>query len=70
MGLSWQHLLILLLIVLLVFGTKRLSSFGSDMGKAIRGFKKAMSEEGEPEKLEADAKSDASAKDASKQRSE
>lgn len=70
MGLSWQHLLILLLIVLLVFGTKRLSSFGSDMGKAIRGFKKAVNEDAEPDKLEADAKADATAKDAAKQRGE
>lgn len=59
MGLSWQHLLILLVIVLLIFGTKRLTSAGSDIGKAIRGFKKAMNEDAP--KLEADpeAKPDA-----------
>jgi sec-independent protein translocase protein TatA len=37
----WQ-LAIVLLIVLLIFGTKRLKSIGSDLGGAIKGFKKAM----------------------------
>jgi len=40
----WQ-LLILLLIVVLVFGTKRLRSLGTDLGGAIRGFRKGMEEE-------------------------
>ena len=40
----WQ-LLILLLIVVLVFGTKRLRSLGSDLGGAIKGFRKGMEEE-------------------------
>ena len=39
-----RHLLIILLIVLLVFGGKKLKSLGSDLGGAFRGFKKAMSE--------------------------
>ena len=39
----WQ-LLILLLIVVLVFGTKRLRSLGTDLGGAIRGFRKGMEE--------------------------
>lgn len=37
----WQ-LLIILVIVLLLFGTKRLKSLGGDLGGAIKGFKKAM----------------------------
>jgi sec-independent protein translocase protein TatA len=39
-----KHLLIILVIVLLVFGTKKLKSIGSDLGGAFRGFKKAMNE--------------------------
>jgi sec-independent protein translocase protein TatA len=39
-----KHLLIILLIVLLVFGGKKLRTLGSDLGSAFRGFKKAMSD--------------------------
>jgi sec-independent protein translocase protein TatA len=41
-GISLPQLLIILAIVLLVFGTKRMKSIGSDLGGAIRGFRKAM----------------------------
>ena len=40
----WQ-LLIILAIVLLLFGTKRLRNLGGDLGGAIKGFKKAVSDE-------------------------
>ncbi|HET9485302.1 MAG TPA: Sec-independent protein translocase subunit TatA [Xanthomonadales bacterium] len=50
---SIWHWLIVLVIIVLVFGTKKLPSLGSDLGKAIRGFKKGMTDE-EREKLEAD----------------
>lgn len=40
----WQ-LLILLVIVVLLFGTKRLRSLGSDLGNAVKGFKKSMGDE-------------------------
>lgn len=39
-----KHLLLILLIVLLVFGGKKLKTLGSDLGSAFRGFKKAMSD--------------------------
>jgi sec-independent protein translocase protein TatA len=39
-----KHLLLILLIVLLVFGGKKIKSLGSDLGSAFRGFKKAMNE--------------------------
>jgi sec-independent protein translocase protein TatA len=39
-----KHLLVILLIVLLIFGGKKLKSLGSDLGSAFRGFKKAMSD--------------------------
>jgi len=44
MGISWQQLLIILLIALVLFGTKKLRSVGTDLGAAVRGFKKAMNE--------------------------
>ena len=37
-----RHLLLILLIVLLVFGTKKLRTIGSDLGGAVRGFKESM----------------------------
>ena len=42
-GLSPGHLLVILLIVVLVFGTKKLRNLGSDLGGAIKGFKEGMS---------------------------
>ncbi len=41
---SPRHLLIILLVVLVVFGTKKLRNIGSDLGAAVRGFKKGMSD--------------------------
>jgi sec-independent protein translocase protein TatA len=43
-GISIWQLLIILVIVLLLFGTKRLKGIGSDLGNAIKGFRSAMSE--------------------------
>ena len=43
-GISLWQLLIILLIVVLIFGTKRLKSIGSDLGGAVKGFRKAMGE--------------------------
>lgn len=44
-GISIWQLLIILAIVLLLFGTKRLKNLGGDLGGAIKGFKKAVSDE-------------------------
>ena len=44
-GLSPAQMIILLVVVLLVFGTKKLRNAGSDLGAAVKGFKKAMSDE-------------------------
>jgi sec-independent protein translocase protein TatA len=41
-GISIWQLAIVLVIVVLIFGTKRLKSIGSDLGGAIKGFKKSM----------------------------
>ncbi|HHH39673.1 MAG TPA: Sec-independent protein translocase subunit TatA [Sedimenticola sp.] len=43
-GISIWQLLIVLVIVLLLFGTKRLKNIGSDLGQAVKGFKGAMSD--------------------------
>lgn len=54
----WQ-LLIVLAIVILVFGAKRLRNLGSDLGGAVKGFKTAMSdEEADAAKALEDAKED------------
>lgn len=45
MGISWPQLLIIAVIVILLFGTKRLSSLGSDLGATIKGFKKAIKDD-------------------------
>lgn len=39
---SWVHWLIVLLIIILVFGTKKLRNIGSDLGGAVKGFKEGM----------------------------
>ena len=54
-GFGLTELLVVLAIVLLIFGPKRLKSIGSDLGSAIKGFRKAVTEE---EKASADASSD------------
>lgn len=48
MGIGWRELVIILVIVLLVFGTKRLKNVGSDLGEAVRGFKKGMNGDDTP----------------------
>jgi sec-independent protein translocase protein TatA len=44
-GISIWQLLIILVIILVLFGTKRLRNIGSDLGGAIRGFRKAVKDE-------------------------
>jgi len=45
---SIWHWLIVLVIVVLVFGTKRLGSVGKDLGEAVKGFKKGMDDGDKP----------------------
>ncbi|GAA3711496.1 Sec-independent protein translocase subunit TatA [Oceanisphaera sediminis] len=52
-GISVWQLLIVVLIVVLLFGTKKLRGMGSDLGSAVKGFKKAMTDE-EKDKKDAD----------------
>jgi len=66
-GISLWQLLIILVIVVLLFGTKKLSSLGSDLGGAVKGFRKAMgdAEEDDSKKLK---EPDAEFAETSKQR--
>lgn len=50
MGIGFKELLIILAIALLIFGAKRLKTIGSDLGGAVKGFKKAMDEGDDEEK--------------------
>lgn len=50
---SIWHWLIVLVVVMLIFGTKKLGNIGSDLGKAVRGFKEGV--KGEEEKSAAPA---------------
>ena len=47
MGISIWQLLIILAIVLVLFGAKRLRNLGGDLGSAIKGFRSAMKEDDE-----------------------
>lgn len=59
-GISIWQLVIVLLIVVMIFGTKRLKDIGQDLGGAVKGFKKAMSDsEREAEQLRNIGKPDA-----------
>ncbi len=44
-GISIWQLVIILVIIVLLFGTKKLKNIGGDLGSAVKGFKKAVSEE-------------------------
>ena len=48
-GIRHQELLIVLVIVVLLFGTKRLGRMGSDLGAAIRGFRKSVADDDKDE---------------------
>ena len=57
---SIWHWLIVLVVVVLVFGTKKLSNLGSDLGKAVKGFKEGVQTDEEEGEATATAKLDAS----------
>ncbi|BFM19392.1 twin-arginine translocase TatA/TatE family subunit [Gilvimarinus japonicus] len=69
MGISPWQLLIVLAIVIMLFGTKRLRGMGSDLGEAIKGFKKSVGDDDktdadtDPKKVEAPDSADASQTD-------
>ncbi len=53
-GISVWQLLIILAIVIMLFGTKRLRTLGGDLGSAVKGFRKSMVGDDEPEKTSED----------------
>ncbi len=52
MGFSIPHLLVVLAIVIVVFGTKRLRNLGTDLGGAIKGFRTAIKDGEDGKKLD------------------
>ena len=42
---DWKHWVVILIVVVLVFGTKKLKNLGSDVGESIKRFRKAMNVE-------------------------
>lgn len=46
---DWKHWAVILLVMVLVFGTNRLRSLGSDVGGALKGFRKAMDDDAQDE---------------------
>lgn len=67
-GISPWQLGILLLIVVVVFGTKRLRNVGSDLGSAIKGFRKGMEDEPEDKDPEQITTAEKSASEPEKQK--
>lgn len=51
-GFGITELVVILVIVLLLFGTRKLKNLGSDLGSAIKGFRKAMGGNDEPDNIE------------------
>ena len=43
---DWKHWIVILVVVVLVFGTKKLKNLGTDVGESIKGFRSAMNDEG------------------------
>ncbi|PMG02871.1 preprotein translocase subunit TatA [Vibrio breoganii] len=64
MGISVWQLAIIAIIVALLFGTKRLSTIGSDVGTTIKGFKSAMSDDVTNNKLSQEPTTKAESKEA------
>lgn len=45
---DWKHWGVLLVVVILVFGSKRLKTLGSDLGESIKGFRRSVNADEEP----------------------
>ncbi|SCW81786.1 MULTISPECIES: twin-arginine translocase TatA/TatE family subunit [unclassified Pseudomonas] len=45
---DWKHWVVILIVVVLVFGTKKLKNLGTDVGESIKGFRKAMNDDEKP----------------------
>ena len=58
MGLSFWHIIIVLLVVLVIFGAGKLPQVMGDLGKGLRNFKSGMNEEKKPDAAQLTDKSD------------
>jgi sec-independent protein translocase protein TatA len=61
-GISVWQLLIVLVIVVLIFGTKKLKNMGGDIGGAVKNFKSAMTDEEKAKEAEAEGDIDSDSK--------
>jgi sec-independent protein translocase protein TatA len=66
---GFKELVVILIVVLLIFGAKKLKTIGSDLGAAVRGFKKSMND-GDQEESVKQLKADAEFSESSKATSE
>jgi sec-independent protein translocase protein TatA len=57
-GLSPAHIVLILIVVVLVFGTSKLKNVGKDLGSAVKGFKEAMKDPEEQARLDKEQKTD------------
>ena len=62
---GFKELVVILIVVLLIFGAKKLKTIGSDLGAAVRGFKKSMND-GDAEESVKQLKADAEFSDPAK----
>jgi len=62
MSFGFKEILVIAVIVVLVFGTKKLRSLGSDLGSSVKGFKDAMNE-GEEKEAEKNANGESASKE-------
>jgi sec-independent protein translocase protein TatA len=62
---GFKELVVILIVVLLIFGAKKLKTIGSDLGAAVRGFKKSMND-GDAEESVKQLKADAEFPDSAK----
>ena len=51
-GISFWQILIILVVILVLFGGKKIRTMGSDLGEGLKGFKKALKDEDEDEQSE------------------
>jgi sec-independent protein translocase protein TatA len=66
---GFKELVVILIVVLVVFGAKKLKTIGSDLGSAVRGFKKSMNE-GDTEESVKQLKADAEFSEPAKSQAE
>ena len=70
---DWKHWIVILVVVVLVFGTKKLGNIGGDLGKAVKGFKDSVTNDAdaqekaeESDEQSTDAEASVEKKDAAK----